>query len=174
MAIRSPMPPSRSTLSGDPASARCVRPARRIRAFGDDDDAEAGAEPLALPNARGHLVEVERNLGNQHDVGAAGDARVERDPARVAAHHLDDHDAVVRLGGRVQPIDRLGRERHRRVEPERHRRLGDVVVDGLRHADDGNAALVELVRDASACRRRRSRRARRGPACGSSRRTRSE
>ena len=42
-----------------------------------------------------------------------------RDPAGVAAHHLDDHDAVVRLRRRVQPVDRLRRDRDRGVEAER-------------------------------------------------------
>jgi hypothetical protein len=40
-------------------------------------------------------------------VFSSGDAAVDGDPAGVAAHHLDDHDAVVRLGRRVQPVDRL-------------------------------------------------------------------
>ena len=48
----------------------------------------------------------------------------------------------------VQAIDRIGRERDRRVETETARRPDDVVVDRLRHADDGNAFQVELVRDA--------------------------
>ena len=65
------------------------------------------------------LLDRDRLLGDQDHVGAAGDPGVERDPARMPAHHLDDHDAVVRLGGRVQPVDRLGRDRDRRVEAEK-------------------------------------------------------
>ena len=61
------------------------------------------------------------------------------DPAGVAAHHLDDDDAVVRLGGRVQPVDRLGGDRDRRVEAEGVVGAGEVVVDRLRDADDGEA-----------------------------------
>ena len=51
---------------------------------------------------------------------------VRRDPARVPAHHLDDHHPVVALGGRVQAVDRVGRDLHRGVEPEREvgRRTG--------------------------------------------------
>ena len=45
----------------------------------------------------------------------------------------------------MQAIDRLGREAHRRVEPERVRRLDDVVVDGLGYADDRDPHLEELV-----------------------------
>ena len=45
---------------------------------------------------------------------------VEGDPARVPAHHLHDQDPVVALGGRVQPVDRVGRDLHGGVEAERH------------------------------------------------------
>ena len=87
--------------------------------------------------------DVERNFRNQNRVGAAGHARVERDPARIAAHHLDDHDPAVRFRGRVQPIDGVGRERHGGVEPETVRRADDVVVDRLGHADERDAASCE-------------------------------
>ncbi len=64
-----------------------------------------------------------------------------RDPAGVATHHLDDHDPVVRLRRRVQPVDRLRRDRDGGVEAERVIGAGEVVVDRLRDADDGKAAL---------------------------------
>ena len=73
--------------------------------------------------------------------------RVQRDPAGVAPHHLDDHDAAVGFGGRVQAIDRVGREADRGVEAEAAGRPVDVVVDRLRHADERDALLVELVGD---------------------------
>ena len=44
---------------------------------------------------------------------------VSGDPAGVASHHLADHHPVVRLGGGVEAVDGLGRDGHRRVEPER-------------------------------------------------------
>ena len=81
-------------------------------------------------------------------MGVAGDARVHRDPARVAAHHLDDHDALVRFGRGVQPIDRLGGDGDGGVEAERRLRARQVVVDRLRHADDRHALLEEPARDA--------------------------
>jgi hypothetical protein len=54
---------------------------------------------------------------------------------------------MVRLGGRVQPVDGIGGKAHGRIEAEGVRRLDDVVVDGLGNADEGDAALVELVGD---------------------------
>jgi hypothetical protein len=80
-------------------------------------------------------------LGDQDHVGAAGDAAHHRDPAGVTAHDLDDHDAVVRLGRGVEPVDRLGADRHRGVEAEGVVGSGQVVVDRLRHADDRQALL---------------------------------
>ena len=111
------------------------------RALGDDDDAVAAARGVALLDALDDAVDVVRDLGEQDDVGVARDAGVHRDPARVAAHHLDDHDALVRLGGGVQAIDRLGGDGDRGVEAERRLRARQVVVDGLRDADDRHALL---------------------------------
>ena len=81
----------------------------------------------------------ERLLRDQDDVGAAGQAGVQRDPAGVPAHHLDDQRAVVRLGGGVQPVDRLHRDVDRGVEAERVVGGVEVVVDRLGHADDVDA-----------------------------------
>ena len=67
------------------------------------------------------------------------------DPAGIASHHLDDDDAAVGLGGRVQAIDRIGGKADRRIEAEAAGRSVDVVVDRLRHADEWDALLVELV-----------------------------
>ena len=53
----------------------------------------------------------------------------------------------MRFRRRVQPIDGVGREADRRVEPERVRRPDDVVVDRLGDADERDAHLRELVRD---------------------------
>ena len=94
------------------------------------------------------LVEVERALGDEDRVGAAGHPRVDRDPAGVAAHDLDDDHAVVRLGRRVQAVDRVGRDLHRGVEAERVVGAVEVVVDRLRHADDGHAVGRQAARDA--------------------------
>ena len=117
------------------------------RALGDDDDAVAPAGGVAALDALDDAVDVVRDLGQQDDVGVAGDARVHRDPARVAAHHLDDHDALVRLGGGVQAIDRLGGDGDRGVEAERRLRARQIVVDRLRDADDRHPLLEEAGRD---------------------------
>jgi hypothetical protein len=73
---------------------------------------------------------------------------VRGDPARVAAHDLDDDDAVVRLGGGVQAVDGVRGDLHRGVEAEGHVGAGQVVVDRLRHADHLHAVGREPARDA--------------------------
>ena len=72
--------------------------------------------------------------------------REERDPAGVAAHRLDDDDPVVRLGGRVAAVDRLGRDRDGGVEAEGVVGAVEVVVDRLRDADDRQVLLGEEPR----------------------------
>ena len=96
---------------------------------------------MALLHLAAGLLDRDRLLRDQDDVGSARDAAVDGDPARVPAHHLDDHHPVVRLGRRVQPVDRLRRDRHGRVESECVVRRVEVVVDRLRHADDRELVL---------------------------------
>jgi len=48
----------------------------------------------------------------------------------------------VRLGGGVQPVDRLGADEDRRVEAEGVVGRGEIVVDRLRHPDDGKIVLA--------------------------------
>src|SRR5205085_11268786 len=112
-------------------------------ALRDDDDREVLAALVAAADVVAGLVDRDRLLGNHDHVGAAGDPAHDHDPARVAAHHLDDHDAVVRLGGRVEAVDRFGSDEDGRVESERVIGPVEIVVDRLRDADDGE--LVFLV-----------------------------
>ena len=126
-----------------------VREARQLAAFARDDDGEVLAARVSLADRLRHVVVVDGDLGDEDHVGAAGDAAVHRDPAGVTSHHLDDHHAVVRLRRRVEPVDRLGCDRDGRVEAERVVGAGEVVVDRLRNADDGEAVLgMESCRDA--------------------------
>ena len=137
-------PRSRSTRdAAEPGVAEGVRararratspPSLRRGALGHDDDRERAAGVVAAPDPVAHLVHVERPLGHEDRVGAAGHAAVGGDPARVAAHHLHHHHPVVRLGGGVQPVDRVGGDLHGGVEAEGEVGARQVVVDRLRHA----------------------------------------
>ena len=129
--------------------ARLAGLVRELVALADDDDRERLPARVPALDLVAALLDRDRLLGDQDHVRAAGDPAHDRDPAGVPAHHLDDHHAVVRLRGRVQPVDRLGRDRDRGVEAERVVRRREVVVDRLRHADDRELVLaVEPRRDA--------------------------
>jgi hypothetical protein len=113
---------------------------------------EAGAlrrfpEGLARHDLAADAVVAEGDLRDEDDAGAAGDAGVRGDPAGVAAHHLDDHDAVVARRGRPEAVERVGGEGHRGVEAEGDDGAAEVVVDGLGHADDGDAGPEALEGD---------------------------
>ena len=134
------MPPRRTWPKASRPRPDLGHAADRLRALGDDDDRrEVRLE--AAPDQPADPVEVERLLGDQDHVGAAGEAGVEGDPAGVAAHHLDDQHPVVAVGGGVQAVDRLHRDVDRGVEAEGVVGGAEVVVDRLRHADDADAVL---------------------------------
>ena len=116
------------------------------------------------------LLEVVGLLGHEDRVRAGRHPGMGRDPALRPAHDLDDHHSVVRLGRRRDAVDRLGRDLHGGVEPDRRVGPRDVVVDRLRDTDDGDTLLDEARAPCAACRRRRSRRARRAPRARPSRR----
>ena len=77
---------------------------------------------------------------------AAGDAGGIGDPAGIAAHHLDDDHAVVRVGGGVDAVDGLGGDHDRGIEAEGLVGAADVVVDGLGNAHAVHAVLAQELR----------------------------
>ena len=107
----------------------------------DDDDREVLAARVAVADLVAALVDRDRLLRDEDHVGAPGDAAHDGDPARVAAHHLHDHDPVVRLRRRVEPVDRLGRDEDRGIEAEGVVGRREVVVDRLRHSHDRELVL---------------------------------
>ena len=84
-------------------------------------------------------------MGDEDDVGAAGHARVQRDPADLVAHDLDHEDAAVRVGGRVNLVDAARGHLDGARKAEGHVRAPGVVVDGLGQGDDVEALLGEAV-----------------------------
>ena len=124
------------------------RPFFGYGALGGADDREVATARVSAADAVAYLLDIERHFGNEDHVRSPGDSGVEGDPAGVAAHDLDDEDAVMALGRRVQAIDRLGGNLQRRVEAEGEIGGAEVVVDRLRHADDRQSRFgVEALRD---------------------------
>ena len=121
--------------------------ADRVGALGDHDDGrEPGLEPVLHVSA--DALDVERALRDKDHVGAAGQARVQRDPACMPAHHFDDQRPVMAFRGRVQPVDRLHGDVHGGVEAERVVGGAEIVVDRLRHPDDGDSLFPQPGRHA--------------------------
>ena len=122
-------------------------PAVAPRTLGHDDDVELASLFLSLLDQVDDRPRFVRNLGDQDDVRAAGDPRVERDPAGVAPHHFQDHHPVVALGRRVEAVHGLGRHGHRGLKAERVVGGLEVIVDGLRHGDHRDAEVAEALGD---------------------------
>ncbi|CAM5253889.1 hypothetical protein SGLAM104S_01724 [Streptomyces glaucescens] len=70
------------------------------------NSSSARLEPLADP--RRQLVDVERPLRHDDGVGSRRHPGVQRYPAGVPPHDLDDQHPLVGLGGGLQPVQRLG------------------------------------------------------------------
>ena len=98
--------------------------------------------------------QVVGDFGDENDVGAAGDARAQGQPAGAVAHDLDDDDAMVAGGRGMEPVDGLGGDAQRRVEAKGDIGPRDVVVDGFGQGDDVQPGLFQpqgvLLRAAAA------------------------
>src|SRR5699024_10418547 len=105
-------------------------------ALSDGEDGEVLPAARAGLDGCGDFFDVVGNLGQQQDVRAAGQTGVERQPAGLVAHDLDDHAAAVAGGGGVDAVDDVRGDVHSRMEAEGHVGQPDVVVDRLGQADD--------------------------------------
>ena len=108
---------------------------RQMAALRDHHHAVVLAVIVVVFEQRADVVDVDFFFGNEDDMGAAGDARGIGDPARVAAHHFNDDDAVVRVGRGVDAVDGLGGDHDGGVVAEGLVGAADIVVDGLGNAD---------------------------------------
>src|ERR1700756_297158 len=93
------------------------------------------------------MIDVDFEFRNQNHVSAAGDAGCVGDPSCVAAHHLDNDHAVVRIGSCVNAIHGLGGNGDCGVKAEGGVGAVDVVVDGLGHADAWHSVFAEVQGD---------------------------
>src|SRR5438552_54458 len=84
------------------------------------------------PAKRGH--ESELLFRDENASRAAGHSRMDGDPARMASHDFDHHDAFMRFRCGAQPVNSLRHDLNGGVESERVIGSGEVVVDGFRHA----------------------------------------
>ncbi len=115
--------------------------------FGDANDGVFAAALHAFFEVASDGIEVERDFGNEDDVGCSCNARVKGDPTGVSAHDFNDHDAVVTGGGGAHLVDRIGRGGNCRGESESNFSADQIVIDGFWNADAGDAGLGEVVCD---------------------------
>ena len=108
-------------------------------------DGEAAAAVVALLDLFGQLIHVVGDLGDQDDIRAASNARVQRQPAHLMAHDLHNEDPAMGGGGGVDAVDGLGGHVHRALETEGHIGAPQVVVDGLGEGDDVEPLLAQEV-----------------------------
>jgi hypothetical protein len=94
-----------------------------------------------------HIVEIDLFFRYQMK-SAPRLCGLERDPSSVATHNLGHKHAMVRLGGRMQPVDAFSRYIQSSIEPERVIGRGKVVIYRLGNAYDvGNSVLEQFRRD---------------------------
>src|SRR5262245_66686190 len=99
--------PAESRLAGFGVRARSHELSLFLAcALGHDDDRELLSQALALADLFTTAFVGERNLRNRNDVFAACDAVVERDPAGVASHDVENRHAVVTFYRCLKPVTR--------------------------------------------------------------------
>ena len=161
------MPPSRGWPNWSTSACVGRSSTRRRVALGDDDDREVLAPRVPALDQVAAALDVDRQLRDQDRVGAAGDAGVHGDPARVAAHDLDHHHAVVDsprscAGGRSPRSRSRRRCRSRRCSRSPTGRCRSSSARRRRERPPRRAAAPRR----RACPRRRSRRAPSRPLAG--------
>ena len=116
----------------------------RFRSLGDDNHGALGAFLFAAQDFCCHFGKLKGNFRDENDVSTSCQTAVEGDPACVAAHDFDYHDALVTGGGGVQAVEGTGHAFDGGVEAECHVGGLKVVVDGLWNSDNRQARVVHL------------------------------
>src|ERR1700728_2451846 len=106
---------------------------------------------MSLLNRITNLVQWNRLLGNKNVIRTAGNTAIAGDPAGMASHDFANQYAVVRLGCRVQSVDRLSHDVDRGVETECEICSVQVIVDSLRHTDNVETELFVHFGSDSTC-----------------------
>jgi hypothetical protein len=118
----------------------------RSRAFrSDNHSAKVTGRFARIDYARDFSV-IERDFGNQNNIGAPGNTALQRDPSGVTSHHFDDNDTPMTSRRSVQPIQGVHHHINRRIETERGSRRFEIVVDRLRYANAVDPGLLQLLR----------------------------
>ena len=120
----------------------------RAGAFRHDDDAVTLACIVHCLDLFAHRVDVELDLRYEDELSAARDAGHHGQPAGVAAHDLDEHDAAMCRSRVTQLVDCIDNRVRSRIAADRVVHAPDVVVDRARQADNRQARLFREQRAA--------------------------
>ena len=113
--------------------------------LGHGEDGEALALLGAVLDGLDDLVDIVGDLGDEDDVRAAGDARVQRQPADLWPMISTMKTRLCEAAVGVDIIDGLGGDVHGALEAEGHVGAVDVVVDGLGQVEDVEALFAQEV-----------------------------
>ena len=91
------------------------------------------------------VIHVVGDFGDQDDVRAARNAGVQRDPANLVPHDLDNEHAAVARGGGVDVVDALGGDVDGARKAKGHLGAPGVVIDGLGQGDNVEALFAQAV-----------------------------
>src|SRR5438477_369287 len=91
----------------------------KLRAFRHNDKAVMATANFALSNGFADGLKRKGNFRDEDDVCSARDAGVQRNPACVASHDFNEHDAMVALRSSVEAVDGLRYREASRLPPQR-------------------------------------------------------
>jgi hypothetical protein len=113
-----------------------------LRSFGDDDHRAFGAFFFPAQDLGGHFGKFKGNFWNENDVCTTCESAVQGDPAGVAPHDFDHHDAFVARGCGMEAVEGAGNAFDSGVEAECHIGGLKVVIDGFWNSDDWQPCVV--------------------------------
>src|SRR6184192_2098797 len=119
----------------------------KLRAFRHNDKAVMATANFALSNGFADGLKRKVNFRDEDDVCSARDAGVQRNPACVASHDFNEHDAMVALRSSVEAVDGLGGDEDGGVETKSDVGGGKVIVNGLGYCNDVHPFAREIAGD---------------------------
>ena len=88
----------------------------RQRPFRHGDNAEIFSPMATAADGLGHLIDLVGDLGNKDHVRTAGQTGSQPQPTGIMPHDLHNNDAMVAMGGGVQPVNGIGGDRQGSVK----------------------------------------------------------
>ena len=116
------------------------------RAFSDDDERAEPARSVAFFYRVRNFSVIERDLGNQNNIGPAGNSAMKRNPTGVAPHHFNNHHALVTRCRGMQTIERIHHFRLSRAAAEEiFRTLATEPIARRRHNPGLEPGRVDVI-----------------------------